>query len=342
MAVDLRDQREYAWLLVRSDTITGELIKVWRSIPIRPGSKASAAIGYPARFAALVAAVVVTLILLLAILIGAAQLPVTLFAFMHPVLPETAWLIILGLALLTLAGYLTYAVGLSVQSAGQLHDASGVADLDGADGAAGTEWDPWASVHLRHQSARSGLFAGLSISIGIIMQCMAVVLGPRYFEGSVDRVWAWPILFGEQLFGTMLLGIPGTVLPAYASIHPSSTPGRLLTVGVDVFFVAGTIAMAMLVLTSAFKIRELFNGTVRDLADYLENFDISGGPHLMIHRVAVLRPLDAHEVLTLSKEAFVEAVRAPVAGEPSSVATRDPPAGDGRSEQFPVNAPSNR
>jgi hypothetical protein len=309
MVIDLRDEREYAWLLVRSDTLTGELIKVWQSVPIRSGSRFAAALGYPARFVILVASVLLTFVLMLGILIGAAQIPVAIFATLRPILPDTAWLIALGSMGLALAGYLAYAVGLWLQRVGLADEPARAGPLELAAGDDGEAWDRWQSVHVRHESARSGLFAGLSIGIGVVLQCTAVVFGPRYFEGSVETAWAWPVLFGEQLFSTMLLGIPGSVLPTYASIQPSSTPGRLLTVGVDVFYVAGVIAMAVLVLSSAFKVRELFNGTVRDLADYLENFDISSGQRLMIHRVAVLRPLDEDEVVSLSKEAFFELVK---------------------------------
>lgn len=298
-AIDLQDDREYAWLLVRSDTLTAELLKVWNSVPIRAGSAVAAALGYPARFLMAAATVLITVPLMLAILIGAAQIPVAVFAWVHPLLPGTVWLVLLWTLGVVLGGHLAYSVGLWLHRASQTEQPVAPA-ADTEQGA----WNRWQSVHVGHDSARSGLFAGLSLVLGIILQCTAVVLGAEHFAGAVDQAWAWPVLFGEQLFSTMLLGIPGSFLPAFASIEAASATGRLLTVGVDVFYAAGVITLSVMTLSSAFKVRELFNGTVRDLADHLENFDLSGGSRLIIHRVAVLRPLDENEVVTVSKDDF--------------------------------------
>jgi len=337
MGIDLRDEREYAWLLVRSDTLTGEFIKVWRMIPVRAGSILSGMIGYPLRFLTLFGTLLLTALIMLAILIVAAQIPVTIFAYLHPFLAGWVWLTLLAAVGLSLAGYLLFSVGSWLQSAAQEDDLPGGADsrsvteglgatgepsagepysgkpstgegsqhLAPAEDAPGT-WDRWQTLHVNHESARNSLFGGLSVGIAVVLQCTAVVLGPQCFEGPVGTGWQWPFLFGEQLFNPMLLGIPAGFLPTYAAIQPSAPLGQLLMTGVDLFYVSGVIAMTVLILSSAFKIRELFNGTTRDLADHLENTDISGAKQLMIHRVAVLRPLDETEVVSLTKEAFLE------------------------------------
>jgi hypothetical protein len=312
MGLDLSDEREYAWLLVRSDTLTDDFIELWQMVPVRAGSILSAVIGYPLRFAILFGTLLVAGAVMLAIFIVATQLPVTIFVYVHPLLPEWAWLGLLGLTVLCLGGYLVYAMGLWLQAAAQ-EDAPSLGLSPGLPAGAKTPpvepapgWNRWQTLHVGHESSRNGLFAGSSIAIGIGLQCGAVVLGPRYFGGPVDTGWQWSLLFAEQLFNTMLLGIPSGLVPTLATIEPVAPMGKLLMTGIDIFYVAGVITMGMLVLSSAFKIRELFSGTTRDLADHLENFDISGSQHLMIHRVAVLRPLDETEVISLTKSAFLE------------------------------------
>jgi hypothetical protein len=251
---------------------------------------------------------------MLVILLGAALLPVTIFAYLAPLLSDGVWLALLGVIVLILGGYLAYSVAVWLQAAATKDDHPGripsgftaAAQAPPVDTSRG--WNRWESLHVSHGSSRAGLFASLSIAIGISLQCAAVVLGPGYFEGPIDTGWQWPLLFGEQLFNTMLLGIPTGLVPTFAAIQPQGPMSQLLMTGIDIFYVAGVIAMAVLTLPSAFKLRELFSGTVRDLADYLENFDISGGQRLMIHRVAVLRPLDETEVVSLTKEAFVKKV----------------------------------
>ncbi len=315
MGIDLTDEREYAWLLVRSDTLTGEIIKLWQWIPIRAGSMVSAVIGYPLRFVTLLLTGLISGLIALAIVIGVAQLPVTIFAYLHPFLADWIWLSLLGALGITFGGYLVYAIGVWAQAAAREDGrpegmlSAPISGVEAAPVDPSKGWNRWQSLHVSHESARNGLFAGLSIAMGVAVQCAAVVLGSRYFEGPIDTGWQWPFMFGEQLVNTMLLGIPTPFLPTFAEIRPVAPWGQILMISVDLFYVAGVIAMATHLLPSMFKVRELFNGTTRDLADHLENFDISGGDKLMIHRVAVLRPLDETEVVSLSKETFFETVK---------------------------------
>ncbi len=62
-------------------------------------------------------------------------------------------------------------------------------------------------------------------------------------------------------------------------------------------------------LRHCFRPREIFTGTARDLADYLENVDISTPDSLTIHRVGVVHPLDESRVISCSKGAFFQRVR---------------------------------
>jgi len=225
-------------------------------------------------------------------------------------LPDAAWFVALGALGLSLAGYFACSVGSWLQAAGRTQDSLGgrTAASAAADGHP-EGWKGRDSLHVDHRSARSALFAGLSVAIGIVLQCTAVVSGDRFFDGPVDTPFAWSVLFAEQLFNTTLRGMPASSLPTFATIQPDVVPGRLLAVGVDVFYVAGVLAMGMRILASTFRMRELFQGSVRDLADYLENFDVSKGDRLTIHRVAVLRPLYREMVISLSKDEFFETVK---------------------------------
>ncbi len=74
-----------------------------------------------------------------------------------------------------------------------------------------------------------------------------------------------------------------------------------------------------LILGPAFRNREIFTGTARDLAEHLENVDISTPDALTTHRVAVVHPLDESQVITCRKGEFAQAIRrTPTPGEHSA------------------------
>lgn len=323
--LDIQDDREYAWLLVRSGTVTDSLIKIWNFIPIRKGSVVAAIVGYPLRLALVITLFTLSASLTLLILVALAQIPVAVFAMVRPLLPNMLWLAVIGGIGIWLAVYLAVATGIWLQAAARGQEASSglVGALSNdvlAKPVSSTQgWSRWDSLHVSHESARSGLFAGLSVCLGFILQCLAVIAGPTHFEGSVDVAWRWPVAFGEQLLTTALLGIPDGLFPTFGGITPTTALGRLLLVGVDVFYAAGVIGLGILMFTSLFKVRELFNGSTRDLADYLENFDLSRRGTMMIHRVATVRPLDQQQCVSMTREELFQQVRADRTGPTGSV-----------------------
>lgn len=314
--IRLADDREYAWLLVRSDALAREFGRLWRFVPIRRTSAIARMIGYPIRLVVFLVTTLLSVALVLLIVLPLLQLPVAAFAYLHGLVPDWVWYAGLGTGLLVVAGTLATAVGAWLPA-----EATGSAPARGpADGATaqvvasptddGRGWNRWRSVHVSHEASRGALFAGLAVVAGILLQCLVVVLGPLEFAGRIATAWQWPLLFSERLLNTLLLGIPAGIVPVFADIRPSSVAGQLLLAAVDVCYASGAIAMGLQVLIPAFRQRELFRGTTRDLADYLENFDISGGNRMMIHRVGVVRPLDENEVISVSKTDFFERVMA--------------------------------
>lgn len=317
MSITLSDDREYAWLLVRSDTLVGELAKLWRLIPVRPGSWLWAAIVFPIRLLFIVAGVLFIAVVTLGLFSVAFELPVLAFAYVHRFLPTLLWQVGLWTVGVVILGFVAMAVGvwLSVTTrkdgaASPLAPAITEHILPPAsDPAAG--YDRWRSVHVGHDNSRAMLFAGNFIGLGIVVQCLAVLGGAEAFAGPVDVAWRWPVLFGEQLFHTMLLGITAELIPGLSAIVPATTEGRLLLALVSVFHASAVFTMMVLVMASSFKPRELFKGTTRDLADYLENADTSSGTKMMIHRVGVVRPLDEQETVSLTKAEFVATISKP-------------------------------
>lgn len=269
----------------------------------------------PARLLTFLANLVLGVTLGLAVLIAVAEVPVTIVAYARPLLPPSVWL----WGLLAIGGILT---GLLIYTTGaRLHRAARGADLADTpkDSVLSTVvahpvdeergWNTWDSVHLSHGSARSALYGGWFILLGVILQGVATVVGAAWFTGPVEVGWQWPLLFGERLFNTMLLGIPASVLPTFSAIGAAGSSGEALLVAVDICYALGVISFGVATISTAVKVREIFSGTTRDLADYLDNFDLSRRQDLTIHRVAVVRPLDEENVLTLSKAAFFERVR---------------------------------
>lgn len=291
------------------------LVEMWELVPVRPGSWLSYLVGYPLRLLIVTLFAVIALAIGLGVMIIAFQLPVALFAFVHRLLPDLVWQVILGLVGVSVLGYLILAVAAWLASAardGGQPPAATPALLEGVvpapvDTTAG--WDRWRSLHVGHDSTRGTLFASGFLVLGIVWQCEAVLAGGDAFIGPVETAWRWPLMFAEQLFQTMLLGIPIGLMPELAGIAPSGTTGRLLLTGVNIFYASGAIALMVQLFVPAFKPRELFKGTTRELADHLENADISSGTALTIHRVGVVRPLDEAETVSLSKAEFFTSLR---------------------------------
>jgi hypothetical protein len=95
--IDIADEREYAWLLERSDTLAGTLVEVWRSVPVRAGSIISALFAYQLRLVLLAATVLLVAALMLGMILVAAVAPVTLFTLVEPWLPDGVWMALLVL-----------------------------------------------------------------------------------------------------------------------------------------------------------------------------------------------------------------------------------------------------
>lgn len=320
--IDVADPREYAWLLERSDTFTGSLVEVWKSVPVAPGSWGGRLVGYPLRFLLLAATVGVVATLVLAMVVVAGVTPVTLFTLAEPMLPGTVWLVLLGGAGAILVGYLMIALTVHLQRAARGDEA--LADMSPflTDGvvagppADGSGWNPDDSLHVSHERARRRLFATLILMIGVVLQFTAVVLGEAWFAGPVESAMSWALFFARSLFDTALLGIPAALVPPWSALEPAGRAGDLLMVGVDLCFAAGLLALMASSLASTLTLGELFNGSTRDLADYLEDSDVSSGDALTIHRVAVVRPLDPDGVVSLTKAEFFERVRGEPPGPP--------------------------
>src|SRR5690606_29783427 len=147
--------------------------------------------------------------------------------------------------------------------------------------------------------------------LGIAFQFAAVVGAQRWFTGPVDSTLAWALFFARSLFDTAFLGIPSAVVPPWSAVAPAGRAGDMLMVGVDLCFAAGLLTLIFGSLATAFRLRELFNGTTRDLADYLHGVgDATDEDKLMIHRVAVVRPLDETEVVSMDRGEFFARMKA--------------------------------
>jgi hypothetical protein len=310
--IDIADEREYAWLLERSDTLAGAMVEVWRSVPVRAGSIISALFAYPLRLVLLTATVLLVAALMLGMILVAAVAPVTLFTLVEPWLPDGVWLAALVLAAATMLAYLLMALVAHLHIASRGPEAVDELpaflrdDIVAKPVAAGEAWSADHTLHVSHEGSRRRLYAAVLLVLGILLQGVAVVRGEAWFAGPVDGTLAWALFFARSLFDTVLLGIPSAVVPPWSAIAPAGRAGEVLMVGVDLCFAAGLLALLVSSLSTAFKLRELFNGTTRDLADYLHDADVSGGDTVTIHRVAVVRPLDRTEVVTLSKSEFFE------------------------------------
>ena len=326
--LQIADPREYAWLLERTGTLTDGLVDVWRAVPIAPGSWAGRLLGYPVRLLLLGATVALTATLALAMVVVAGATPVTLFALVEPMLPRAVWLTLFTASGAVMIGYMLLALTVHLQIAARGTEVvAGMSDFmtEGivarpVDDAAG--WSADDSIHVSHERARHRLFASGLLVLAIALQCTAVSLGDTWFTGSVDSAWSWALFFARSLFDTALLGIPGPLLPPWSALEPAGRAGQLLVVGVDLCMAGGLLTLVATNMASSLKVRELFNGTTRDLADYLTDGDVSAQGTMTIHRVAVVRPLDKASVLSMTKEEFFESVGGGTGG-PCDTESRD-------------------
>ena len=314
--IELSDPREYAWLLERAHTVIDDVVSTWNWIPIRDSSLWSRILGYPARFVLVFVTALLGAALAVALVLVLVEIPVTIFVFIEPLVPDWIWWSITGTCVACIAYYLILVIGVQINLAARgeegsdqmpslLRDNVVASTVDENAG-----WKAGQSLHISHDSARRTLFAGLFIILGMMFQFAAVVIGPAWFEGSVATFWQWPLMFAEGFINTMMLGVPESLLTPFSDIEPRGIRGKLLLVAVDVCYAGGLLTILISSFATSFKPRELFNGTIRDLADYIENVDISG-KHLTIHRIAVVRPLDEQEVITLSRDEFFARIKMP-------------------------------
>lgn len=312
--IDVADEREYAWLLERTDTLTASLMEVWQAIPIAPGSWMAAVVGYPARLLLVGLTATVTGVLVLALVLAVGVTPVTLFAPAEPFLPDGVWFAALGVVAAGVGLYLLLAViaHLQLSARGRETEAELPAILRdhivARPVAPGASWQPGEALHISHEWSRRDLFAALVLMLGVLAQFLAVVQRDAWFTGAVDGVWSWGLFFARSLFDTAFLGIPSALVPPWSTIQPAGMAGELVMVAVNLCFAAGFLSMFLTRFASTLRLREVFNGTTRDLADYLHSGDLSDGGALTIHRVAVMRPLDPGQVLSLSKAEFFQGI----------------------------------
>lgn len=314
--IDIGDEREYAWLLERADTLLSALADVWQVVPIDEASLASRVVGVPLRLVIVGVTAVITFALVMPMVLGAAVAPVALFTLVEAWLPDKIWWVLIGVGVLVMAAHTL--MGL----AAYLHtltrgDPSGetlptwLREGFVADAAEpGAVWDPDKTQHVSHGHARTIFFAAAFLVIGIGVQFGAVVGAERWFVGPVDSTVAWALFFARSLFDTAFLGIPSAILPPWSAIATAGLTGDLIMVVVDLFFAAGALTLIVTSMGTSLRPREVFHGTTRDLADYLHQSDISDGAALTIHRVAVLRPLNEDEVVTIGKDEFFDRITA--------------------------------
>jgi hypothetical protein len=312
--IDIADEREYAWLLERSDTMLSAFADVWQAVPINPDSIASQVAGLPLRLLLSALALAVTLALVIPMFLAAAITPVAVFTLVEGWLPDWVWWTLIGICVLAMALHTLMGLAAYLHTTGHA-DPSGntlpdwlregfVAETAEPGGA----WDPDRTQHVSHGHARRTFFAAALLIIGIAVQFAAVVGAERWFNGPVDSAVAWALFFARSLFDTAFLGIPSAILPPWSAIATAGLAGDLIMVAVDLFFAAGVLTLLITTMGTAFRPRELFHGTTRDLADYLHASDISDKGTLTIHRVAVLRPLDEDEVVTIGRDEFFDRV----------------------------------
>lgn len=308
----ITDEREYAWLLVRSQSLAHELLAAWNWCPWRGTFWLTRAAATLLRLLLLLATTILSGVLAFALLVMAAQVPVTVLALLRPLLPATVWLVLWGGAATIMIGYLLLAVvaALRVSSnpeTAKRHEEGAITRhvVPPTDGT----WRSDQSLHVRHPASRQMLFAAAYFVLGVLVQGMAVAIGPAGFTGDVATWWQWPLLFGERLFNTALLGLPSSFLTPVATIAPTGGWMTGLLVFGDILWAVGFITLMVLITVPAFRPREIFTGTARDLADYLENVDISTPDTLTIHRVAVVHPLDESQVISCTKREFFQRVR---------------------------------
>lgn len=192
-------------------------------------------------------------------LVALAQVPVILFVYARPLLPDGFCLIVLCGCGIVVALFLALATGVWLQGAARGQDeiwgkiSALSADMVVRPVSTSEGWNRWGSLHVSHESARAGLFAGGCVLLGFVFQCLAVLAGPAHFAGPIGVSWRWSLTFGEQLVATTLLGIPEGNVPTFGRIEPVTTIGRLLVVWVDIFYAAGVIGLGVLMFSSLFQ-----------------------------------------------------------------------------------------
>ncbi len=310
-SIVIADPREYAWLLVRSRSLSRELLAVWNLCPWRGTFWLTRAAATLLRLLLLLVTALLSGALGFALLLLTAQIPVAALALLRPLLPSALWLVLWGGAAIILVGYLVLALVTALRLSSKPETAARHAEgaitryvVPPTDGT----WRSDQSLHVRHPASRQMVFAALYFVLGVLVQGMAVAIGPAGFTGDVTW-WQWPLLFGERLLNTALLGLPASFLSPVSTIAPAGWWMTGLLVFGDILWAAGFITLMVLILAPAFRSREVFTGTARDLADYLENVDIATPDSLTIHRVAVVHPLDESRVITCTKGEFFERIR---------------------------------
>ncbi len=312
------DDREYAWLLERDGTLL-EILATSIVPPPEPGegrlrrvSLGVLDLGFR------VALALFLLVLAIGMIVAFSVGPAAVFLLLRPLAPAWVWWMLVSAAqAVILFLMLTWALEWVAQD-----------PLPSEEVGDQGPWRRMESLNMLHESSRAFAFGAAFMLSGWCVAVAMVLLGDWAFAGPTGGFGPWLLHFGHLAIDTILLGMLGTVLDPPGGIEPVNGPGRALSVALRLAVAAGATSLAVHVFSGEFRPRELFRGTVRNLADHVENTDLSKGEDLRIHRIAVVRPLPKDEVLTVTKDDFFRVI---AEGEPSDETPFSDPAPDPRS-----------
>jgi hypothetical protein len=240
--------------------------------------------------------------------------PVAIFLLVRGILPAWLWWPVLSIA----------GLGVVLALAGAVRTWLGPDAASDPTHSVGTEWDPDESLNLSHASSRGFTVAIYLTLLCWVLACATVLLDGVWFTGPTDEMIPWLLYLSHLAVDTILLGMVSVVVPEPSGIEAVGWLGQAATVLLRLTVAAGALSVLGSIAISAFRPRELFNGTVRQLADHVWNTDVSDDDALTIHRVAVVRPLPESEVLTFSKGELYQ--RLGLGNAPSSDPSADPTA----------------
>ncbi len=223
------------------------MLGAWSWCPWRGTFWLSRALATLLRLLVFLTVTVASTVLSFALLVMLAQIPVALIALMRPLLPAWAWLVLWSVAGVMIPGFLLIALVTALRVASDPEAAARSYEgmltryvVPRAAGGGGYRLVGWglvargpsrltpdalrgALVHSRSGGAENGR-------------------GDRsgWVQRTGRRLLAVALLFGEHLFNTALLGLPGSLVPTPVSaIVPAGTGMTVLLVLVDILWAVG-------------------------------------------------------------------------------------------------------